>query len=29
MPTQNWIEKDKALDVHEALQKANERVLTN
>ena len=26
MPTQNWIEKDKALDVHEALQKANESI---
>ena len=29
MSTQNWIRKDKALEVHEALQKANERVLTN
>ena len=29
MSTQNWIRKDKVLEVHGALQKANERVLTN
>ena len=26
MPIQNWIGKDKALEVHEALQKANESI---
>ena len=26
MPTQYWIGKDKGLEVHEALQKANESI---
>ena len=26
MPTLNWIGKDKVLEVHEALQKANESI---
>lgn len=26
MPTQNWIEKCKGLEVHEALQKGNESI---